>query len=340
MRETLATTVTPKNVALVKIAPGHAAAYWPQCLKEGYICVGWDAVGDLAKFDSEAQFRAAFEKRYKYHGNLSATRRKANELWTLTKLRSGDKVIANKGLAKVLGIGVVQEPGYEWRPDKSRGEYYHTVRVKWDTSFARRIPRQPWTQTVTEVPYDLFRSIARTTKLSRDSVRSLHDGSPDAGASGRAATNIAIRAGARAARKVTEELERASGFQSDSKLRKLIELHAMDLVKTNLETAGYNVEDVSARRPYDFLCRRGSEKKYVEVKGTQTAGNAVVLTAGEVSFIHRNTRHCVLCVVHGIRITGDSKPKASGGQISTDSPFDLSIGTLIPIAYTYARDKT
>jgi hypothetical protein len=139
MRETLATTVTPNNVALVKIAPGHAAAYWPQCLKEGYICVGWDAVGDLARFDSEAQFRAAFEKRYKYHGNLSATRRKTNELWTLTKLRSGDKVIANKGVAWVLGIGVVQEPGYEWRPDKSRGEYYHTVRVKWDTSFARRI---------------------------------------------------------------------------------------------------------------------------------------------------------------------------------------------------------
>lgn len=92
-------------VALVKIAPGHRAEYWPDCLKEGYICVGWDDVGDLRKFDSESKFRAVFEKHYKYHGNLSASRRKANELWTLTKLQAGDRVVANKGMSKVLAVG-------------------------------------------------------------------------------------------------------------------------------------------------------------------------------------------------------------------------------------------
>src|SRR5439155_18935380 len=31
----------PRDV-VVKIAPGHEAVAWPDCLKNGYICVGWD----------------------------------------------------------------------------------------------------------------------------------------------------------------------------------------------------------------------------------------------------------------------------------------------------------
>jgi hypothetical protein len=328
------------KVALVKIAPGHAAEYWPQCFEEGYICVGWDDVGDLRRFDSEANFRTVFEKHYKYGGNLSAARRKANELWTLTKLQSGDRIIANKGMGLVLAVGVVKEPGYEWRPNKGRGEYYHTVRVKWDTSLARRIRQQPWRQTVTEVPYELFKKIAGPAALSRNSVLSLRDGWDDRGAAHRGWTNISVRAGSKAEKKAADEIERAAGFQSDSKTRKVIELHAMDLVKAKLRAAHYEVEDVSARHPYDFLCTRGSRTKYVEVKGTQTDGRTVVLTAGEVTFIHRNNPNCVLCVVHGIRISGDSKPTASGGQISTDDPVVLATGTLNPISYMYVRDKT
>ena len=117
------------KVALVKIAPGHDAEYWPQCLKEGYIRVGWDDVGDLRRLDSEANFRTVFEKHYKYGGNFSASRRKANELRTLTKLQAGDRIIANKRMSMVLAVGVVEEPGYEWRPNKNRGEYYHTVQA-------------------------------------------------------------------------------------------------------------------------------------------------------------------------------------------------------------------
>jgi hypothetical protein len=325
------------KVALVKIAPGHDAEYWPQCLKEGYICVGWDDVGDLRRFDSVANFRKVFEKHYKYGGNSSTTRRKANELWTLTKLQAGDRIIANKGMSVVLAVGVVEEPGYEWRPNNGRREYYHTVKVKWDTSFSRRIPQQPWRQTVTEVPYKLFRKIAGRAALSRNSVLSLRQGWDDGGASHRGWTNIEVRAGSRAEKKAAEEIERAAGFQSDTQTRKITELHAMDLVKVKFRAAGYEVEDVSAYRPYDFLCRRGSRTKYVEVKGTQTGGRTVVLTAGEVAFMRRNSPNCVLCVVSGIKISGHSKPTASGGRISTDDPVDLSIGSLNPISYVYAR---
>jgi hypothetical protein len=323
-----------EKVALVKIAPGHAAEYWPQCLKKGYICVGWDDVGDLRRFRSEDQFRAVFEKHYKYAGNLSATRRKANELWSLTKLQPGDRVIANKGMKTVLAIGVVQEPGYEWRPNESRGGYYHTVRVKWDTSFGRKIPKQPWRQTVTEIPYELFNRIAGRTNLSRDSVRSLREESGDSHPIYWGWAGTATRADSKAEKKAEEEIERAAGFQSNPKIRRAVELHAMEVVRTSFENKGYQVTDVSSGRPYDFLCTKGSVTKYVEVKGTQTGGHTVILTAGEVNFIRRNSPNCVLCVVHGIQV-GRSAPTASKGRIRTDDPFDLSIGMLNPISFMY-----
>jgi 5-methylcytosine-specific restriction protein B len=47
-----------------EIAPGEDAKYWDDCLREGYICVGWDKVGDLREFPSRRLFRAKFESEY------------------------------------------------------------------------------------------------------------------------------------------------------------------------------------------------------------------------------------------------------------------------------------
>lgn len=328
-----------RRMALVKIAPGHRAEYWPDCLREGYICVGWDRVGDLRKYTSESEFKAVFEKHYKYHGNLSATRRKANELWTLTKLRPGDRIVANKGMSKVLAVGVVQEPGYEWRPNKTRGEYFHAIRAEWDVSLAKSIPRQPWRQTVTEVPYGLFKAIAGRAAPPRRLVRLLSDQQPGGDGSHLDMTDSAAQIEVKAAEKAGEEIERAAGFQSDKRTRKVIERHAMGRAGAWFRKAGYEVKDVSSARPYDLLCTKGPEVKYVEVKGTQESGHTVVLTAGEVNFIKNHKHECVLCVIRDIRVTKGRSPKAFRGRISFDSPFDLSAGVLNPINYFYDRAK-
>jgi Domain of unknown function (DUF3883) len=325
------------KAALVKIAPGHRAEYWPDCLREGYICVGWDDVGDLREYGSESDFRAVFEKHYKYQGNLSATRRKANELWTLTKLRAGDRIVANKGMSKVLAIGVVQEPGYEWRPNRTRGKYFHTVRVVWDPSLRKSIPRQPWRQTVAEVPYGLFKTIAGSAAPPRRLIRLLNDPQPEGDGWHWTTTSATARLEAKASKEGGEEIERAAGFQSDKRIRKVVERHAMDAASAWFRKKGYEVKDVSSGRPYDLLCTKGPEVKYVEVKGTQERGQAVVLTAGEVTFINNHKHQCALCVVHDIAVANSRKPKASGGQISFDSPFDLSAGVLSPINYIYNR---
>ncbi len=127
---------------VVKIAPGEEAKYWEECREGGYICGGWDEVGDLREFDSKDSFRARFEQEFGggYNNNASMITRKANEVWTLLDLDPGDIVVANKGISKILAVGEVVEPGHEW--DENREHYRHLVRVKWDTSYDQPIPPQ------------------------------------------------------------------------------------------------------------------------------------------------------------------------------------------------------
>jgi 5-methylcytosine-specific restriction protein B len=140
---------------MVKVAPGENAQYWDDCRAGGYICVGWDTgLGDLRAFASRDAFRERFAEVFgpEYNGLQSAITKKANELWTLRELEPGDLIVANRGISEVLGVGRVVEPGYVW--DESRNNYKHTVRVEWDTRYAKRIPPQKgWAfVTVAKVP--------------------------------------------------------------------------------------------------------------------------------------------------------------------------------------------
>jgi 5-methylcytosine-specific restriction protein B len=146
---------------IVKIAPGEGARYWPDCLEGGYICVGWDDIGDLREFESKDAFLARFEECYRdhYKNHGPTIRKKANEVWTLGELEPGDLVVANQGTSKILAVGEVVEPGYEWQPE--RIEYRHTVRVQWNTTYAKSIePQKGWAVvTVAKVPTALYRQI-------------------------------------------------------------------------------------------------------------------------------------------------------------------------------------
>lgn len=79
----------PAERRIVKIAPGPRAKYWDECLAEGYVCVGWDEIGDLRTFTNKEAFTAAFRQRYgpEYNGFAPKVTEKANEVWTLTELR-------------------------------------------------------------------------------------------------------------------------------------------------------------------------------------------------------------------------------------------------------------
>ena len=150
---------------VLKIAPGENAKFWDDCLREGYICVGWDDVGDLSQFESKEAFRARFEEAFPYNGHLAQARRKGNELWALCELEPGDLVVANRGVGQVLALGEVVEPGYRWADE--RPEYQHTVAVKWDTTYEQRVtPQKGWaTVTVAKVPDTLLKKIVGSKGL-------------------------------------------------------------------------------------------------------------------------------------------------------------------------------
>ena len=144
---------------VLKIEPGQDARFWDDCRREGYICVGWDDVGDLSAFESKEAFLARFEEAHPHDGRLTLAKRKGNELWKLRELEPGDLVVANQGTGRVLAVGEVVEPGYRWADERTEGR--HTVAVKWDAAHERSIPPQArWAKvTVAAVSDALLKTI-------------------------------------------------------------------------------------------------------------------------------------------------------------------------------------
>ncbi|HEX3356725.1 MAG TPA: AAA family ATPase, partial [Tepidisphaeraceae bacterium] len=139
----------------VKIAPGEDAKFWEECFAGGYIRVGWGRTGDLRTFDSKESFRAKFAEEYGpgYKNYQPTITKKANEVWTLRELEPGDLVIANKGTSRILAVGEVVEPTYEWTEHEGHDDdFNHLVHVKWDKSYAREIPQQKGWALVTVAP--------------------------------------------------------------------------------------------------------------------------------------------------------------------------------------------
>lgn len=146
---------------IVKIAPGENAEYWDECLNNGYICVGWDKVGDLRDYQDLDEIKARFSEIYPYGGNKATVTRKSKELWTLMELEPGDIIIANDGISKIKAIGEVIEPGYSWNEERSI--FKNVVSVKWDTSYEQNIePQKKWAfNTVDHVPVALYQKLIK-----------------------------------------------------------------------------------------------------------------------------------------------------------------------------------
>lgn len=169
-------TETPSS-RLIKIAPGHGGSAWDDCHTGSYVCVGWDEVGNLLQYDSFESFLESFRAAYglEYNSHEPKIVEKAQEIWTLRELRAGDRIIANRGVSNILGVGTVTEPGYEWLPD--REEMRHIVHVDWRDDEPRDIPRQPyWAfKTVLELPLDFLDQLETVTAASDYKSPSLAD---------------------------------------------------------------------------------------------------------------------------------------------------------------------
>jgi hypothetical protein len=127
------------------------------------------------------------------------------------------------------------------------------------------------------------------------------------------------------------QLEQARGFESNSSLRRIIEKHAMAIVTRDYRRQRYTVEDKHKTESYDLLCTKSGTRTYVEVKGTRTRGEQIILTENERKLAAENKVD--LCIVHSIRITKDKKPTARGGTLVQLKHWNPRNHQLEPIAF-------
>lgn len=126
------------------------------------------------------------------------------------------------------------------------------------------------------------------------------------------------------------------GFGLTARERKCVEERAMKVATTFLRKRGYQVEDVSARNPFDLRAKRGRRELKIEVKGTTGHGAEILLTKNEVE-LHRLCHPAnMLIVVHSIGLKRHkSNPTATGGEIRKKSPWKIDDANLAPIAFSY-----
>jgi Domain of unknown function (DUF3883) len=128
---------------------------------------------------------------------------------------------------------------------------------------------------------------------------------------------------------------RGQGFQLDQEAKVAVEALAMNAA-TEFYSKTWDVEDVHGTKSYDLICRRGDEVKHVEVKGTTTDGQEVILTPNEVRHAQENPR-TALFVVSNIMVerAEDGAVTATGGKHHRYDPWRLNERALTPLGFRY-----
>ena len=127
------------------------------------------------------------------------------------------------------------------------------------------------------------------------------------------------------------------GFGLSQSERKAVELRAMQIARALYEDAGWRVIDKSSSHPFDLLAIKGTQERFIEVKGTTGEGLFVVLTHGEVRHIRDNPKISGLVIVSGIVLERENgKLNAQGGTITKhEDPWKLKDECLNPTQYRY-----
>lgn len=123
------------------------------------------------------------------------------------------------------------------------------------------------------------------------------------------------------------------GRQVDAVRRRLVEDAAQSRLVQLFEDAGWTVEDTHLTHPYDAKATRAGETRYLEAKGTVTAGRSVLVTQGEVLHARAHQGQCVMGILSGVAFDGSGVVPGSGSLRVFD--WDPDAGRLEPATYTY-----
>jgi len=139
-----------------KIAPGRNGIGWPEWRNNNIVSIGWPELGDISKMTKEAFAQRADDCEKAHDGYKKAG---MMQVWTFRHIKPGDRIIANAGQFKILGIGTVTE-GYRFSPDWhyiENEDYSHQLSVKWDSVTPKEIPQQMhWVRSLREMTKEDF----------------------------------------------------------------------------------------------------------------------------------------------------------------------------------------
>ena len=127
------------------------------------------------------------------------------------------------------------------------------------------------------------------------------------------------------------------GRMRDSKVRFLIETHAMDKAIEYFDSLGWSVKDVHKNKPYDLLCIRENRYLMVEVKGTTLDGSEILVTPNEVKNAQTNPDDVALFICSNIELSTNDRGQLTthGGSTKVLDPWHLEDSRLRPIGYSY-----
>jgi hypothetical protein len=141
------------NTRYWKIAPGKDAWQWDEWPRGNFMAIGWDDLGDISGL-SRAEFEERRDELITQHDDWTKT--KLNQVWAFAhQISEGDRVVANQGINKVLGIGTVIGP-YEFVPGVNLG---HRRLVRWDDLTTRQVLEGGWVKALRQLNREKFESI-------------------------------------------------------------------------------------------------------------------------------------------------------------------------------------
>jgi len=122
--------------------------------------------------------------------------------------------------------------------------------------------------------------------------------------------------------------------------KKVIEERAMEVAMKQLEKRGFtNIKDVGKNHSYDIAAKLNGVDFYIEVKGTISLGEKVVLTKNEVLLHRQEYPNNALVVVSQIELDRSEPPSAAGGKVLFISPWKIEDSDLEALGYDYRIQK-
>jgi len=141
-----------------KIAPGAGAWNWEACREGGFMAIGWEELGDLSDL-GQAEFDARQEELLSLHDDW--TKQGTDQVWKFATIKEGDRIVANLGTQKVLGVGLVTGP-YYYTPNVRHG---HRVPVEWEDTVSRKIDEGGWRRTLIELTREKYAEISKAPPI-------------------------------------------------------------------------------------------------------------------------------------------------------------------------------